>query len=80
MTFGGYAFEMNNWKEYQEETPTGVAAPEPVHTKFGGRDVVPVLGLDFSIHLIRGKMWSLKLNNLFTPIVFNHSLALERRF
>ncbi|MCO4755384.1 MAG: hypothetical protein KC478_12955 [Bacteriovoracaceae bacterium] len=80
MTVGGYSFEMKNWKEYAEKTPSGVASPTPVHTKFGSKDIVPVLALDVAIHLIRGDRWSLKLNNQFTPIIWNHSLAYEYRF
>lgn len=80
ITIGGYAFDMDEWEEYAEETPSGVSSPEPVHTKVGDKDVVPVLALDFAIHLIRRDRWSLKLNNLFTPIIFNHSLAIEYRF
>jgi hypothetical protein len=80
MTFGGYSFEMSSWEEYQEETPEGLAAPEPVWTRVDGKYVVPVLALDVAVHLIRRDNWSLKLNNLFTPIIFSHSLAWEYRF
>tara|TARA_Y100001936_G_C16076667_1_gene674492 strand:- start:1321 stop:1848 length:528 start_codon:yes stop_codon:yes gene_type:complete len=80
LTIGGYSFEMSNWKEYVQKTPSGVSAPTPVHTKWGNKDIVPVLGLEVAIHLIRSDKWSLKLNNLFTPFIFNHSLAMERRF
>lgn len=80
MTVGGYSFEMNNWEEYAQDTPDGVAAPEPIWTRVDGKYVVPVLALDVGIHLIRRGNWSLKLNNLFTPIIFNHSLAWEYRF
>jgi hypothetical protein len=80
ITFGGYAYNEQNWKEHEEKTPSGIDAPQPVHLTFGGREVVPVLALDFAIHLIRRERWSLKLNNLFTPIIWNHSVAWEYRF
>ncbi len=80
ITFGGYAFNQDNWDAHKEKTPESISAPEPVQTKYFGRDVVPVLALDVGIHLIRRDNWSLKLNNLFTPVVFNHSLAWEFRF
>lgn len=80
MTLGGYSFEMKNWEEYAEDTPEGVAAPDPVWTRIDEKYVVPVLALDLGIHLIRRENWSLKLNSLFTPIIFNHSLAYEYRF
>jgi hypothetical protein len=80
VVFGGYAYEQNNWDKHAEKTPSDIDAPEPIHTKFGGRDVVPVLAIDVGVHLIRGVGWSLKLNNFFTPVIFNHSLALEWQF
>jgi len=80
MTLGGYSFEMSNWEKHARKTPDGVAAPDPVWTRVEGKYVVPVLALDYAIHLIRRDNWSLKLNNLFTPIIFNHSLAFEYRF
>tara|TARA_Y100000780_G_scaffold155505_1_gene140246 strand:- start:280611 stop:281138 length:528 start_codon:yes stop_codon:yes gene_type:complete len=80
LTVGGYSFEMSNWEEYAEKTPSGVSAPTPAHTKLGSKDIVPVLAFEVAVHLIRSNNWSLKLNNLFTPFIFNHSLALERRF
>ena len=80
ITTGAYAFEMSKWQEHEEKTPSGIKAPEPVHTKVGDKDVVPVLALEWSIHLIRRQSWSFKLNNLFTPIITNHSLALEIHF
>lgn len=80
ITAGGYAFNQKNWDDYAQTTPSGISAPEPVQIDYFGREVVPVLALDVAIHLIRKDNWSLKLNNLFTPIIFNHSLAFEYRF
>ncbi len=80
VTFGGYAFNQENWDEHAEDTPSGIAAPEPVQIDYFGREVVPMLALDVGIHLIKKDNWSLKLNNLFTPVIFNHSLAFELRF
>lgn len=77
ITLGGYRFNMNNWKRHERRTPNGIAAPSPVHTKFGDQDIVPVLALEFDIHLIRREGWAFKLNNLITPIITNHSVALE---
>ena len=80
MTFGGYAYSQDSWDAYALSVPIETAAPEPTHFKYFGRDMVPVLALDLGIHLIKGENWSLKLNNLFTPIIFNHSIAWEYRF
>jgi hypothetical protein len=80
ITAGGYAYNQDNWDKHKEKTPSGIDAPEPVRTKVGDKDVVPVLALDVGLHLIRRDSWSLKLNNLFTPIIFNHSIAFEYRF
>ena len=80
VTFGGYAFNKNNWIIHEEKTPSDIDAPQPVEIDYFGREVVPVLALDVAIHLIRRQNWSLKLNNLFTPIIFNHSIAFEYRF
>lgn len=80
VTFGGYAFNEDNWIEHAEETPSGIDAPEPVQIDYFGREVVPVLAADVAIILIKREGWNLKLNNLFTPIIFNHSLALEFKF
>jgi hypothetical protein len=80
ITVGGYAFNEENWDEHAQKTPSGIDAPEPVQIDYFGREIVPVLALDFAVHLIRKERWSLKLNNLFTPIIFNHSLAFEYRF
>ncbi len=77
---GGYAFNQKNWEAHEAATPEALDAPEPVRTKYFGRDVVPVLALDVGIHLIRKDNWSLKLNNFFTPVIFNHSIAWEYRF
>lgn len=77
---GGYAFNQENWDEYAEDTPSGIDAPEPVQIDYFGREVVPVLALDIGIHLIRRENWSFKLNNIFTPIIFNHSVAFEFRY
>ena len=80
ITFGGYAFNKQNWIEHEEKTPSDIDAPEPVEIEYFGRDIVPVLALDVAVHLIRRERWSLKLNNLFTPVIFNHSIAFEYRF
>jgi hypothetical protein len=80
ISFGGYAYNANNWTEHAKKTPSGIDAPEPLHTKIGDKDVVPVLALDVGIHLIKSDVWSLKLNNLLTPVIFNHSIAFEYRF
>lgn len=80
VTAGGYAFNQSNWDEYAESTPESIDAPDPVQIDYFGRNVVPVLALDIAVHLIRRESWSLKLNNIFTPIIFNHSLAVEFRF
>lgn len=78
--FGGYAYNEKNWILHAEKTPSGIDAPEPVTTDFHGRAVVPVLALAWNIHLVRRDSWSLKLNNMLTPIITNHSLAFEFRF
>lgn len=80
MTIGGYSFEMSNWKKHANDTPEDIEAPAPVWTRIENRYIVPVLAIDYAIHLIRRDNWSLKLNNLFTPVIFNHSLAFEYRF
>ncbi|MBT4792033.1 MAG: hypothetical protein HON90_10715 [Halobacteriovoraceae bacterium] len=80
ITFGGYAFDEGNWEEYAKTVPAGIESPEPVQIDYFGRNIVPVLALDVAIHLIRRERWSLKLNNLFTPFIFNHSISLEYRF
>lgn len=80
ITMGGYAFNMENWEKHEAETPDGIKAPQPVHTKVGGKDVVPVLALEYDIHLIRRENWSLTLNNLLTPIITNHSIAWKYYF
>ncbi len=80
LTIGGYEFNMDKWKEHAAKTPSDIAAPDPVWTRIGEKTVVPVLALDVAFHLIRRERWSLKLNNLFTPIIWNHSIAWEYRF
>jgi hypothetical protein len=80
LSIGGYSYNEENWREHAKKTPSGIDAPEPVHIKVGDRDVVPVLALDVGIYLIKGEVFSLKLNNLLTPVIFNHSLAFEYRF
>ena len=80
VTFGGYAFDQKNWDEHAASTPAAIDAPEPVRIDYNGRDIVPVLALDISIRLIKRPRWSLRLNNLFTPIIFNHSIAFEYNF
>lgn len=80
VTFGGYSYNEKNWIEHEKKTPSDITAPSPVSAKYYGRAVVPVLALDVGIHLIRKERWSLKLNNLLTPIITNHSIAFEYRF
>jgi len=80
ITLGGYEFDMNKWEQHAEDTPTDISAPDPVWTRWGDKTIVPVLALDLGIHLIRHERWSLKLNNIFTPVIWNHSLAWEYRF
>lgn len=80
ITFGGYAFDEGNWDDHADDTPSSIDAPAPVQVDYFGRTIVPVIALDVGIHLIRRDNWSLKLNNLFTPVIFNHSLAFEWRF
>lgn len=80
ITVGGYAFNEKNWDEHARTTPSGISAPEPVQIDYFGREVVPVVALDVGVHLIKQESWSLKLNNIFTPIIFNHSLAIEFKF
>lgn len=80
LTIGAYQYNRNNWKEHALNTPSDIDAPSTLLVEIDGKEHVPVLALDVGIHLIRRGDWSLKLNNLFTPIIFNHSLALEYRF
>lgn len=80
ITAGGYAYNQKNWDEHAKKTPSSIDAPSPVRTEYFGRDIVPVLALEVGIHLVRRDNWSIKLNNLLTPIIFNHSLAFELRF
>lgn len=80
ITVGGYEYNIRNWERHEEETPADIDAPSTLLAYVGDKTVVPVLALDVGLHLIRRQTWSLKLNNLFTPIIFNHSLAVEFRF
>lgn len=80
VTFGGYAYHQKNWDEHAKKTPSDIDAPAPVRTDYFGRDIVPMLALDVGIHIVRRNNWSVKINNLLTPIIFNHSLAFEYRF
>lgn len=80
VTVGGYAYNVENWEEHAAKTPSGIDAPQPFTIEYFDRAVVPVLALDVGLHLIRRDNWSLKLNNLLTPIVTNHSIAYEYRF
>lgn len=80
ITVGGYEYDTKNWDKHAEETPADIDAPSTLLADVNGKDVVPILALDVGLHLIRRKSWSLKLNNIFTPIIFNHSLAYEYRF
>lgn len=80
VTFGGYAYNEDNWVIHAEGTPSDIAAPEPVSADYFGRAIVPVLALEVGVHLIRRERWSVKLNNILTPFITNHSLAYEYRF
>ena len=80
ITFGGYEYDTKNWDKHAEETPADIDAPSTLLFKIEGKEIVPVLALEVGLHLIRRESWSLKLNNLFTPIIFNHSIAFEYRF
>jgi hypothetical protein len=80
ITVGGYAYDEGNWVEHAEKTPDGIDAPEPVQFEYFGRRIVPMLALDVGVQLIKRDNWSLLLRNLFTPVIFNHSLAVEYRF
>lgn len=80
ITLGGYAYNPQNWIEHAEETPEAIDAPAPVRIDYFGRDIVPVLAFDVSIRIVKGNGWSVRLNNLFTPIIFNHSVAFEWEF
>lgn len=77
LTLGGYSYIPQNWVDHANETPEAIDAPAPVRIDYFGRDIVPVLAFDVSIRIVQGPNWSVRLNNLFTPIIFNHSLAFE---
>ncbi len=77
---GGYSFKQENWDANAVNTPPGFDRVDLVSVDILGLEFVPILGIEWSVHLIRGKSWSLKLNNILTPIITNHSLALELRF
>lgn len=77
---GGYSYVPENWDDHARNTPSGISAPDPVNVKIGNNDFIPMLALDIGLYLIKGASWSLKLNNIFTPVIFNHSLAIEYRF
>lgn len=79
--FGGYGYIQENWDAHALTTPDGVSAPTPVTIKIGNERFVPVLGLQVGLHLIKSSSgWSLILNNILTPVIFNHSLMLQWRF
>lgn len=80
ITLGGYSYNQSSWDEHKAKTPSGIDAPAPVRMQYFGRDIVPVLAYEVGVHLIRRDNWSLILNNLFTPVIFSHSLAFELRF
>ncbi|MDA8792620.1 hypothetical protein N9N67_05205 [Bacteriovoracaceae bacterium] len=80
MVIGGYTYDPRNWERYKEKTPEGIDAPSPVSVEAFGRMVVPVLALGVDVHMIRRDTWSLKLVNILTPIITNHSLMIEWRF
>ena len=80
LTLGGYSYIPQNWIDHANETPEAIDAPAPVRIDYFGRDIVPVLAFDVSIRIVKGKNWAVKLNNLFTPIIFNHSIAFELMF
>jgi hypothetical protein len=77
---GGYSFDQENWDEREANRPAGFKPVELVTVEVLGLEFVPIIGLEVGVHMIRGQGWSLKLNNIFTPIITNHSLALEWRF
>lgn len=80
MVVGGYTYNPTNWEQHEEETPEGIDAPSPVSFPAFGRMVVPVLALGMDVHMIRRDTWSLKLVNILTPIITNHSIMIEWRF
>ncbi len=77
---GGYNYKEENWKATNDNRPAGYDTVDLVSVDVFGLEFVPILGIELSLHLIRGRSWSLKLNNILTPIITNHSLALEFRF
>ncbi|MBL7664102.1 MAG: hypothetical protein JNM93_03125 [Bacteriovoracaceae bacterium] len=77
---GGYSFVEENWDARNENKPNGYDTVDLVAVNIDGFEFVPILGIEVGVHLIRRNMWSLKLNNVLTPIITNHSLAVEMRF
>lgn len=77
MTVGGYAYNEENWIEHARNTPSAIDAPDPVSIDYFGRDVVPVVALDVGIRIVKRDTWAVRINNLFTPVIFNHSIAWE---
>lgn len=77
---GGYSFVQENWDESNANTPANFDTVDLVSVDVFGLEFVPILGIELGIHLMRNKTWSLKINNVLTPVITNHSIALEMRF
>lgn len=78
---GGYNYNQDNWDRHALEAPDNVDAPSPFTVSLWGHRFVPVFGLQVGLHLIRSRNhWSLVLNNILTPVIFNHSIMLQFRF
>jgi hypothetical protein len=80
LILGGYAYNQKNWDEHAISTPSSIEAPQPVSGKYFGRDIVPVLAVDVGVRILQRDNWALRINNIFTPIIFNHSVAWEYFF
>lgn len=80
LMLGGYAYDPGAWEDHARDTPGAIDAPDTVSIDYFGRAVVPVVALEVGIRLVKRDNWSVRLNNLFTPIIFNHSLAWEYSF
>lgn len=80
ITLGGYSYNQTNWDNYAEKTPSGIDAPSPVSIDYFGREVVPVVALSVNFVLVKRGSFELKLNNLLTPIITNHSLGFNFYF
>jgi hypothetical protein len=81
IVFGGYNYIQKNWTAHELKAPDGVDSPTPFTIRIGKERFVPIGGIQVGLHLIRSADgWSLILNNILTPIVFNHSLMVQYRF